>query len=70
MIKGFRFNQIIYNFPHAGHFSSTEIDQRANQLLVRLFMENCVKLIEEKGEIHIRQVKLVFPPMEFGRIGL
>ncbi|CAM8880130.1 unnamed protein product [Rhodiola kirilowii] len=54
MIKGFRFDQIIYNFPHAGHFSSTEIDQRANQLLVRLFMENCVKLIEEKGEIHIR----------------
>ncbi|KAL9663557.1 hypothetical protein QQ045_018946 [Rhodiola kirilowii] len=54
MIKALQFDRIIYNFPHAGDFKSTEIALRANQLLVRLFMENCVKLIEEKGEIHIR----------------
>ncbi|CAM8884629.1 unnamed protein product [Rhodiola kirilowii] len=54
MIKGLRFDRIIYNFPHSGDFRSTEFALRKNQRLVRLFMENCVKLIEEKGEIHIR----------------
>ncbi|KAL9682176.1 hypothetical protein QQ045_013969 [Rhodiola kirilowii] len=54
MIKDLRFNRIIYNFPHAGHFSNTNSARRKNQKLVRLFMENSVKIIEESGEIHIR----------------
>ncbi|XP_074303464.1 uncharacterized protein At4g26485-like [Silene latifolia] len=49
----FKFDIIIYNFPHTGSFGRSDDDVRKNQILIRGFVRNAKKMIDEDGEIHI-----------------
>ncbi|XP_074305443.1 uncharacterized protein At4g26485-like [Silene latifolia] len=48
-----KFDRIIFNFPHCGKFRRTDADMRANKELIRGFLRNAKKMINEDGEIHI-----------------
>ncbi|XP_074271227.1 uncharacterized protein At4g26485-like [Silene latifolia] len=48
-----KFDRIIFNFPHCGKFGRTDADMRANKELIRGFLRNAKKMINEDGEIHI-----------------
>uniref|UniRef100_A0A803LYF7 25S rRNA (uridine-N(3))-methyltransferase BMT5-like domain-containing protein n=1 Tax=Chenopodium quinoa TaxID=63459 RepID=A0A803LYF7_CHEQI len=47
------FDRIIYNFPHSGKFGKDDDDIRTHKKLVRGFIRNAKKMINEDGEIHI-----------------
>ncbi|XP_074303422.1 uncharacterized protein At4g26485-like isoform X2 [Silene latifolia] len=48
-----KFDRIIYNFPHTGCFGRSYSDMLKNRRLVRDFVWNAKKLMNEDGEIHI-----------------
>ncbi|KAG4111951.1 hypothetical protein ERO13_D13G133500v2 [Gossypium hirsutum] len=54
-LGAFKFDRIIYNFPHAGFCSDEpgESQKRRHQLLISLFLKNAKEMIEERGEIHV-----------------
>ncbi|KAK9666276.1 hypothetical protein RND81_14G173500 [Saponaria officinalis] len=47
------FDRIIFNFPHAGKFGQSDSELRKHKELVRGFLRNAKKMINEDGEIHI-----------------
>ncbi|KAA3486950.1 methyltransferase small domain protein [Gossypium australe] len=54
-LGAFKFDRIIFNFPHAGFCSDEpgESQKRRHQLLISLFLKNAREMIEERGEIHV-----------------
>ncbi|KAH9607663.1 hypothetical protein KSS87_011632 [Heliosperma pusillum] len=48
-----KFDRIIYNFPHTGCFGGSYTDLVKNRKLVRGFVRNAKKMMNEDGEIHI-----------------
>ncbi|KAH9607660.1 hypothetical protein KSS87_011629 [Heliosperma pusillum] len=53
VLRKLKFEIIIYNFPHTGRFGGSDADLRKNQNLIRGFVRNAMKMIDEDGEIHI-----------------
>ncbi|KAM7499039.1 hypothetical protein LguiA_023453 [Lonicera macranthoides] len=55
LIKGMKFDRIIYNFPLAGFFprESRKAQLCRNRALVGGFLKNAKKMISENGEIHV-----------------
>ncbi|XP_074303419.1 uncharacterized protein LOC141637912 [Silene latifolia] len=53
VLGNLKFDRIIYNFPHTGCFGKSNADVRKNQKLVRGFVNNAKKMMNEDGEIHI-----------------
>ncbi|KAL9230055.1 hypothetical protein vseg_005448 [Gypsophila vaccaria] len=49
-----KFDRIVYNFPHTGDFGRTQLELRNNKELVRGFIRNAKKMMNDDGEIHIR----------------
>ncbi|GLU23991.1 hypothetical protein SLE2022_399640 [Rubroshorea leprosula] len=61
------FDRIVFNFPHAGFFyrESDNRQIRLHQYLVRGFLRNAKKMLEEDGEAHITH-KTGYPYDEWG----
>ncbi|KAF9589927.1 hypothetical protein IFM89_029543 [Coptis chinensis] len=55
LVNDLKFDRIIYNFPLAGFFEgqSEKCQLKRNQHLVRMFMQNAKKMLQDEGEIHI-----------------
>ncbi|KAI3892391.1 hypothetical protein MKX03_012609 [Papaver bracteatum] len=56
LLARMKFNRIVYNFPHAGHFKMSETNhsviQRHKNLLSGFF-RNSIKMLKEDGEVHV-----------------
>uniref|UniRef100_A0A7C9FB12 25S rRNA (uridine-N(3))-methyltransferase BMT5-like domain-containing protein n=1 Tax=Opuntia streptacantha TaxID=393608 RepID=A0A7C9FB12_OPUST len=53
-LASLKFDRIIFNFPHSGFKQdSPECEIRRHQRLVRGFLRNAKKMIEEDGQIHV-----------------
>ncbi|KAK9134058.1 hypothetical protein Scep_013586 [Stephania cephalantha] len=67
-----KYDRIVYNFPHAGFSSKESVTDeiRKHRNSVSLFMANAMKMIEEKGEIHIsHKCNKFFRAVGFAKIG-
>lgn len=55
LLKGMKFDRIVFNFPHAGFFPNEARNSqiRRHQKLVTLFFANAMNMISEDGEIHV-----------------
>ncbi|KAF9589643.1 hypothetical protein IFM89_026668 [Coptis chinensis] len=55
LVNDLKFDRIIYNFPLAGFFrgQSEKYKLKRNRYLVRMFMQNAKKMLQDEGEIHI-----------------
>ncbi|CAO2814514.1 unnamed protein product [Amaranthus hypochondriacus] len=53
ILSNYLFDRIIFNFPHAGRFTHSDSDLQKHQKLIRGFLRNAKKMIEDDGEIHI-----------------
>ncbi|KAI3858688.1 hypothetical protein MKW92_031756 [Papaver armeniacum] len=56
LLARMKFNRIVFNFPHAGHFKMSEthhsVIQRHKNLLSGFF-KSSIKMLKEDGEVHV-----------------
>ncbi|XP_048327226.2 uncharacterized protein At4g26485 isoform X1 [Ziziphus jujuba] len=56
ILKSMKFDIIIYNFPHAGHFRVSEGNKFVillHKKLLKAFFENAREMLNEGGEVHV-----------------